>query len=68
MAPLTNILTIDLEEYFHPTEVQRVLPPDRWASLPSRVVSRSLRRSMRRRSRTNGFRLWMDYAGSPFSW
>jgi len=37
MAPLTNILTIDLEEYFHPTEVQRVLPPDRWASLPSRV-------------------------------
>src|SRR5215470_4977991 len=37
MAPLTNVLTIDLEEYFHPTEVQRVLPPDRWASLPSRV-------------------------------
>ena len=34
---MRNILTIDVEEYFHPTEVQRSIPMDEWPSLPSRV-------------------------------
>jgi polysaccharide deacetylase family protein (PEP-CTERM system associated) len=34
---IQNILTIDVEEYFHPTEVQRTVPMDRWSSLPSLV-------------------------------
>ena len=41
MTTPVNILTIDVEEYFHPTEVQRSLPPDRWASLPSRVEAQT---------------------------
>jgi polysaccharide deacetylase family protein (PEP-CTERM system associated) len=34
---LVNILTIDVEEYFHPTEVQRAVAMEQWSSLPSRV-------------------------------
>ncbi|GIU74162.1 MAG: polysaccharide deacetylase [Bryobacteraceae bacterium] len=34
---MTNILTIDVEDYFHPTEVQRTVDPARWDSFPSRV-------------------------------
>ncbi|MBV8845257.1 MAG: DUF3473 domain-containing protein [Bryobacterales bacterium] len=34
---IQNILTIDVEEYFHPTEVQRVVGMERWSSLPSLV-------------------------------
>ncbi|MCS7043639.1 MAG: DUF3473 domain-containing protein [Bryobacteraceae bacterium] len=34
---MTNILTIDVEDYFHPTEVQRSVDPSRWDSFPSRV-------------------------------
>lgn len=34
---MLNALTIDLEEYFHPTEVQRSIDFQRWSSLPSRV-------------------------------
>src|SRR5215472_7789982 len=41
MTPTVNILTIDLEEYFHPTEVQRVVGIDQWTSLPSRVESQT---------------------------
>ena len=34
---MTNSLTIDVEEYFHPSEVQRSIPMSQWDGLPSRV-------------------------------
>ena len=34
---IVNALTIDVEEYFHPSEVQRFVGMNRWSSLPSRV-------------------------------
>ena len=34
---MKNILTIDIEEYFHPSEVQRFVSFDQWPSLVSRV-------------------------------
>lgn len=34
---MINILTIDVEEYFHPTEVQLAVSAERWPQLPSRV-------------------------------
>ena len=34
---MTNALTIDVEEYFHPTEVQSSLNRAAWSSLPSRL-------------------------------
>jgi polysaccharide deacetylase family protein (PEP-CTERM system associated) len=40
---MTNALTIDLEEYFHPAEVQRSVPMDRWPSLPSRIAAQTER-------------------------
>ncbi len=36
-APLLNVLTIDVEEYFHPTEVQAFLDQSQWETMPSRV-------------------------------
>ncbi|HEY7333725.1 MAG TPA: XrtA system polysaccharide deacetylase [Bryobacteraceae bacterium] len=39
--PIANILTIDLEEYFHPTEVQRSVAMEQWGSLPSRVEAQT---------------------------
>jgi len=36
-VPIINVLTIDVEEYFHPTEVQRAVEMEQWSSLPSRV-------------------------------
>jgi polysaccharide deacetylase family protein (PEP-CTERM system associated) len=36
-SPMLNILTIDVEEYFHPSEVQRSASVKDWSSLPSRV-------------------------------
>lgn len=36
-APVRNSLTIDVEEYFHPTEVQATVGPDHWDILPSRI-------------------------------
>ncbi len=35
---MTNILTVDVEDYFHPTEVQRSVSPSRWTQLPPRVA------------------------------
>src|ERR1700683_4483655 len=35
--PMRNILSVDVEEYFHPAEVQASARFDLWASLPSRV-------------------------------
>lgn len=34
---MINALSIDVEEYFHPAEVQRSLSMESWASLPSRI-------------------------------
>ncbi len=36
-ARLSNVLTIDVEEYFHPTEVQAFVDQSGWGTLPSRV-------------------------------
>jgi len=35
---MLNALTIDLEEYFHPSELQRSVSISSWSSLPSRIV------------------------------
>jgi polysaccharide deacetylase family protein (PEP-CTERM system associated) len=40
---MLNSLTIDVEEYFHPTEVQRHLDPNRWDEYPSRVGAQTYR-------------------------
>jgi polysaccharide deacetylase family protein (PEP-CTERM system associated) len=34
----SNVLSIDVEEYFHPTEIQASIPESHWGELPSRVV------------------------------
>ncbi|MGQ9916452.1 MAG: XrtA system polysaccharide deacetylase [Bryobacteraceae bacterium] len=34
---MTNILTVDVEDYFHPTEVRASLHDSQWDALPSRV-------------------------------
>jgi polysaccharide deacetylase family protein (PEP-CTERM system associated) len=36
---MINVLTVDVEEYFHPSEIQRDLDPSQWANLPSRIDS-----------------------------
>jgi len=38
---MLNTLTIDIEEYFHPSEVQPFVDPSEWGSLPSRVESQT---------------------------
>jgi len=38
-----NVLTVDMEEYFHPTEVQASVGPDRWVSLSSRLEGQASR-------------------------
>ncbi len=38
---MMNALTIDVEEYFHPAEVQRSIPIESWSSLPSRVEAQT---------------------------
>src|SRR5687767_9959498 len=34
---MINALTVDVEEYFHPSEVQRHIRRTDWATLPSRI-------------------------------
>jgi polysaccharide deacetylase family protein (PEP-CTERM system associated) len=34
---MQNALTIDVEEYFHPSEVQAYIPQEQWGDFPSRV-------------------------------
>jgi len=34
---MRNILSVDVEDYFHPSEVQRSVDPSSWDALPSRV-------------------------------
>jgi polysaccharide deacetylase family protein (PEP-CTERM system associated) len=38
---MINALTVDVEEYFHPAEVQRSRPMEQWLSLPSRVEAQT---------------------------
>ncbi|HEY7617166.1 MAG TPA: XrtA system polysaccharide deacetylase [Terriglobales bacterium] len=40
---MLNVLTVDVEEYFHPSEVQLSVTDDQWDSLPSRVELQTLR-------------------------
>jgi len=40
---MLNAITIDVEEYFHPTEVQKTIGFDSWKDLPSRVEQQTLR-------------------------
>jgi len=39
---MRNALSIDVEEYFHPSEVQSHIGRDRWSRLPSRVEEETL--------------------------
>jgi len=36
-TPITNVLTVDVEEYFHPTEVRAAVDQSAWGTLLSRV-------------------------------
>lgn len=47
---VTNIISVDVEEYFHPSEVQRWVDKSQWEALPSRV-ERSTRRVLELMSR-----------------
>jgi polysaccharide deacetylase family protein (PEP-CTERM system associated) len=40
---MLNALTIDVEEYFHPTEVQKTTGLETWKDLPSRIEDQVLR-------------------------
>lgn len=42
-APVTNIISVDVEDYFHPTELESVAPRSRWDALPRRAVDSTLR-------------------------
>lgn len=37
IPPALNAISVDVEDYFHPSELASAAPPDRWAGLPSRV-------------------------------
>ena len=39
---ITNVLTVDVEEYFHPTEVRLVNQSREWLRLPSRVEGQTV--------------------------
>jgi polysaccharide deacetylase family protein (PEP-CTERM system associated) len=40
---LRNIISVDVEEYFHPAELEAWVSADQWATLPSRVEVETLR-------------------------
>jgi polysaccharide deacetylase family protein (PEP-CTERM system associated) len=40
---LRNIISVDVEEYFHPTELERHIGADVWTQLPSRVEPQTRR-------------------------
>lgn len=40
---LRNIISVDVEEYFHPTEVAACVSPEQWSTLPSRVEAQTRR-------------------------
>jgi polysaccharide deacetylase family protein (PEP-CTERM system associated) len=57
---MRNALTVDVEEYFHPTEVQPFVDSDRWAEYPSRIeaqVERVLELFERRGAKATFFAL-----------
>jgi len=39
---MLNALTVDVEEYFHPAEIQASVGPEQWETLPSRVENQVL--------------------------
>src|SRR4051794_21273095 len=39
---MLNALSVDLEEYFHPSEVQAYVTQDDWGQLPSRVEKQTM--------------------------
>jgi polysaccharide deacetylase family protein (PEP-CTERM system associated) len=39
---MLNALTVDVEEYFHPAEIQASVGPEQWETLPSRVEDQVL--------------------------
>lgn len=66
---MLNVLSVDVEEYFHPTEVQPFLDPTRWAEYPSRIdgqIERILELFERRGAKATFFVLgWVaEYRGS----
>jgi len=40
---MLNVLSVDVEDYFHPTEVSRFVAPHQWDCMPSRVVGSTSR-------------------------
>jgi polysaccharide deacetylase family protein (PEP-CTERM system associated) len=41
-ARIVNVMSVDVEEYFHPTEVQKYVDISSWSALPSRVEQQAL--------------------------
>jgi polysaccharide deacetylase family protein (PEP-CTERM system associated) len=39
---MRNILTVDVEEYFHPAEVAAFVDPGQWSALPSRIERQTM--------------------------
>jgi polysaccharide deacetylase family protein (PEP-CTERM system associated) len=66
---MLNVLSVDVEEYFHPTEVQPFVDSSRWAEYPSRIeaqVERVLELFERRGAKATFFALgWVaEHHGS----
>src|SRR5205085_8189381 len=40
---MQNIISVDVEEYFHPSELQKYINADQWSSLPSLVEPQTRR-------------------------
>lgn len=40
---MRNVLSIDMEDYFHPSEVQQYCPVESWGTMPSRIEQSTLR-------------------------
>lgn len=40
---MLNAITVDVEDYFHPTEIQAYVTGDQWPALPSRVEQATMR-------------------------
>ena len=39
---MKNVISVDVEDYFHPSEVRRTVPVSQWETLPSRVETATL--------------------------
>jgi polysaccharide deacetylase family protein (PEP-CTERM system associated) len=40
---IRNIISVDVEDYFHPSEVQAAVSPERWDGMPARVAESTRR-------------------------